>query len=122
MSRATGGRPAAPPNRRSFLRHASEAQLRRIALASPQGEAHMDRLREWVAEAARHGYAVCSSEWDEGLTAVTGRSGAVIASLSLSGPSQRFSYEVIERFATALGEAARLISDQGFSHPLSPGL
>ncbi|MGW1024235.1 IclR family transcriptional regulator domain-containing protein [Streptomyces sp. NPDC002577] len=75
---------------------------------------------------ARHGYAVSSSEWDEGLTAVavpvTGRSGAVIASLSLSGPSQRFPYEAMERFAAALGAAARLISDQGFSHPLSVGL
>ncbi|MFG3292318.1 IclR family transcriptional regulator [Streptomyces sp. NPDC048179] len=108
-----------------LLRDASAAQLRRVALASPQGEAYTDRLREWVADATRHGYAVSSSEWDEGLTAVavpvTGRSGAVVASLSLSGPSQRFPYEAIERFAAALGEAARLISDQGFSHPLSPG-
>ncbi|WP_405727602.1 IclR family transcriptional regulator [Streptomyces sp. NBC_01537] len=107
-----------------LLQGASETQRRRVALASPHGEAHADRLREWSEEAARHGYAVSSSEWDEGLTAVavpiTGRSGTVIASLSLSGPSQRFPYEAIERFATALGEAARLISDQGFSHPLSP--
>ncbi|MFK4104340.1 IclR family transcriptional regulator C-terminal domain-containing protein [Streptomyces sp. NPDC019531] len=50
---------------------------------------------------------------------VTGRAGRVVASLSLSGPSQRFPYEAVERFATELAEGARLISGQGFSHPLS---
>jgi DNA-binding IclR family transcriptional regulator len=106
-----------------LLRDASDALLRRVALASPHGEAHVERLRAWVADAAQRGYAVSSSEWDEGLTAVAvpvvGRTGAVIASLSLSGPSHRFPYEAVERFAAELTEAARLISDQGFSHPLS---
>ncbi|MFF0085209.1 IclR family transcriptional regulator [Streptomyces canus] len=106
-----------------LLRDASEVFLLRVAAASPQGEAHVERLRAWVTEAAERGYAVSSSEWDEGLTAVavpvTGRTGKVVASLSLSGPSHRFPYEAVERFATALTEGARLISGQGFSHPLS---
>jgi DNA-binding IclR family transcriptional regulator len=106
-----------------LLRNASETQLRRIAAASPHGEEYADRLRTRAQEAAERGYSVSSSEWDEGLTAVavpiTGRSGTVIASLSLSGPSQRFPYEAVERFAGDLAEAASLISDQGFSHPLS---
>ncbi|OAH09462.1 IclR family transcriptional regulator [Streptomyces jeddahensis] len=108
-----------------LLRDASETLLRRVATASPHGETYADQLRAWSQEAAQRGYAVSSSEWDEGLTAVavpvTGRSGAVVASLSLSGPSQRFPYEAVERFATDLAEAATLISAQGFSHPLSPG-
>ncbi|MDN0199474.1 IclR family transcriptional regulator [Streptomyces sp. S.PNR 29] len=108
-----------------LLRDASDARLRRVALSSPHGEAYADRLRAWAEEAAQRGYAVSSSEWDDGLTAVavpvTGLSGAVVASLSLSGPSQRFPYEAVERFATDLAEAAALISDQGFSHPLSDG-
>ncbi|MGW0651624.1 IclR family transcriptional regulator [Streptomyces umbrinus] len=108
-----------------LLRDASETLLRRVATSSPQGEAHADQLRDWAQEAAQRGYAVSSSEWDEGLTAVavpvTSRSGKVIASLSLSGPSHRFPYEAVERFATDLAEAATLISAQGFSHPLSQG-
>ncbi|WP_234342802.1 IclR family transcriptional regulator [Streptomyces fulvoviolaceus] len=108
-----------------LLRDASDPLLRRLAAASPRGEAHVERLRAWAQEAAQRGYAVSSSEWDEGLTAVavpvTSRSGTVIASLSLSGPSQRFPYEAVERFATDLTEAAALISSQGFSHPLGPG-
>ncbi|SDP54048.1 transcriptional regulator [Streptomyces sp. cf386] len=106
-----------------LLRDASDATLRRVALASPHGEDHAERLRAWAAEAAERGYAVSSSKWDEGLTAVavpvTGRTGKVIASLSLSGPSHRFPYEAVERFASELTAAARLISDQGFRHPLS---
>ncbi|MER5180531.1 IclR family transcriptional regulator C-terminal domain-containing protein [Streptomyces sp. NPDC002896] len=107
-----------------LLRDVSDALLRRVALTSPHGETHMARLRERSEEAGKRGYAVSSSEWDEGLTAVAvpvlGRSGTVIASLSLSGPSQRFPYEAVERFAAELNQAAQLISDQGFTHPLSP--
>jgi DNA-binding IclR family transcriptional regulator len=106
-----------------LLRDASETLLRRVAASSPRGEAQAEQLRAWAEEAAQRGYAVSSSEWDEGLTAVavpvTSRTGKVIASLSLSGPSQRFPYEAVERFATDLTEAATLISAQGFSHPLS---
>ncbi|MER6162770.1 IclR family transcriptional regulator [Streptomyces sp. NPDC001868] len=108
-----------------LLRDVTETQLRRVASASPQGEEYADRLRTGVREATQRGYAVSSSEWDEGLTAVavpvTSRSGTVIASLSLSGPSQRFPYEAVERFAADLTDAAALISAQGFSHPLSHG-
>ncbi|MFE4056503.1 IclR family transcriptional regulator [Streptomyces sp. NPDC059096] len=106
-----------------LLGDAPDALLRRVALASPDGEPAVAALRTTAREARRRGYAVSSGEWDDGLTAVavpvTGRSGAVIASLSLSGPSQRFPYEAVERFAADLAEVARLISDQGFSHPLT---
>jgi len=106
-----------------LLRDASDALLRRVALASPHGEAHVERLRAWAAEAAERGYAVSSSEFDEGLTAVAvpiiGRTGKAVASLSLSGPSHRFPYEAVEHFATDLAEAAALLSAQGFDHPLS---
>lgn len=105
-----------------LLRDAQEPFLRRVAASSPQGEELTGRLRTWAAEAARRGYAVSSSEFDEGLSAVavpvTGRSGRVAASLSVSGPSHRFPYEAVERFAAELTEGARLISAQGFTHPL----
>ena len=106
-----------------LLSDASDALLRRIALASPHGEAYAEHLRTCAAEAASRGYAVSSSEFDEGLTAVavpiTGRTGKVIASLSLSGPSHRFPYEAVERFAPELAHAAQLISEQGLHHPLT---
>ncbi|WP_238431304.1 IclR family transcriptional regulator [Streptomyces cavernae] len=108
-----------------LLRDAPDALLRRVALASPHGEGHVEQLRTSAQEAARRGHAVSNSEWDEGLTAVAvpiaGPKGAVIASLSVSGPDHRFSYEAIERFAADLKEAARLIWEQGFNHPLGPG-
>ncbi|MER6952391.1 IclR family transcriptional regulator domain-containing protein [Streptomyces sp. NPDC002623] len=93
--------------------------------ASPDGVEDLSQLRAWTEDAAQRGYAVSSSEWDEGLTAVavpvTAGFGRVIASLSISGPSQRFPYEAVERFVADLAEAATLISAQGFSHPLSQG-
>ncbi|MFE1312840.1 IclR family transcriptional regulator [Streptomyces sp. NPDC058755] len=105
-----------------LLRDASDALLQRVAATSPHGEVYADQLRTWAADAAERGYAVSSSEWDEGLTAVavpvTGRTGRVVGSLSLSGPSHRFPYEAVERFAAELAQGARLISDQGFTHPL----
>jgi DNA-binding IclR family transcriptional regulator len=108
-----------------LLRDAPDTLLRRLALASSHDETYADRLRTSEQEAARRGYAVSNSEWDEGLTAVavpiTSASGAVIASLSVSGPNHRFPYEAIERFAAELTDAARLISDQGFTRPLSGG-
>ncbi|MER6186116.1 IclR family transcriptional regulator [Streptomyces sp. NPDC001652] len=107
-----------------LLRTAPEALLHRIAVSSPHGEGHARQLRVWADLAAERGFAVSRGERDEGLTAVAvpvvGRSGAVVASLSLSGPSHRFPESVIERFATALTEVARQMSEQGFDHPLSP--
>ncbi|MEV6836923.1 IclR family transcriptional regulator C-terminal domain-containing protein [Streptomyces sp. NPDC051133] len=104
------------------MRDASESRLRRIALSSPYGEALTGQPGSWAAEAAERGHAVSTGEWDEGLTAlavpVTAGTGRVVAPLSLSGPSHRFPHEAVERFAADLAEAARLISDQGFDHPL----
>lgn len=109
-----------------LLQDASDDVLRHIARASPHGEEHAARLKEWTQEAARRGYAVSTSEYDEGLTAIavpiTSRSGAVVASLSLSGPSPRFPYEAIERYAAELAEAARLISGQDFGHSPEPAI
>ena len=105
---------------------AAYAQAARVfgALNTPAFNTYTAGLRTRAQEAAYRGYAVSSSEWDEGLTAVavpiTSRSSRVIASLSLSGPSHRFPYEAVERFAADLSEAAGLISDHGFSHPLGP--
>lgn len=53
--------------------------------------------------------AVSGGEWDDGLTTVavpvTSRSGEVIASLSLSGPSHRFPYDDV--YSSIVNQRAR---------------
>lgn len=107
-----------------LLHNASESVLRRVALDSPHGEKHQAQLREWAAEATAHGHAMSHGEREVGLTAVAvpilGRSGAVVAALSLSGPSVRIPQSVAEDFAEDLRKVAAQITDRGFEHPLSP--
>ena len=51
---------------------------------------------------------------------VTGRSGAVVAALALSGPTLRFTAERVAEFAADLKPAAARMSERGFDHPLGP--
>lgn len=106
-----------------LLRDASDALLLRVARSSPYGETHVKRLREWIDEAAHRGYAISHGEREEGLSAVaapvTGRSGTVVAALSLSGPSVRFTEKRVKEFTAAVRTVAQQISDRGFSHPLA---
>ncbi|MET9593988.1 IclR family transcriptional regulator [Streptomyces sp. NPDC006516] len=107
-----------------LLSGASDALMHRVARDSPHGEAHVERLREWVDEASQQGYAVSQGERDVGLTAVAvplaTSSGVVVASLSLSGPSARITQGSIEEFAQDLMQVAAEIMSQGFDHPLGP--
>lgn len=106
-----------------LLRDAPDSLLTRIARNSPDGEAHAQRLREWTQEAAAQGYAVSHGEREDGLSAVavpvTGQSGAVVAALSLSGPSLRFPAERVRQFADDLRQVAEQMSERGFDHPLT---
>jgi len=105
-----------------LLRDAPDSLLARIARSSPYGEDHVRRLREWIDEAARRGYAVSHGEREDGLSAVavpvTGRSGAVVAALTLSGATLRFPDERNEPFVADLQQVARRMSDRGFDRPL----
>jgi DNA-binding IclR family transcriptional regulator len=107
-----------------LLRDAPESLLRRIAISSPYGQGHAKRLREWIDDAAHQGWAVSHGEREEGLSAVAvpilGRSGRVVAALSLSGPTVRFGDDKVRPFADDLREVARQMSERGFHHPLSP--
>jgi len=107
-----------------LLRDAPESLLTRIARQSPGGEGHLATLREWIAAARRDGYAVSHGEREEGLSAVaapvTGRSGAVVAALALSGPTLRFTSERVTEFAADLLQAGARMSERGFDHPLGP--
>jgi DNA-binding IclR family transcriptional regulator len=105
-----------------LLRDANPALLDRIARSSPYGPNHVRRLREWIDEAAVRGYAVSHGEREEGLSAVAapilGRSGSVVAALSLSGPTVRFTEARVDEFAAELRRITRELSERGFDHPL----
>jgi DNA-binding IclR family transcriptional regulator len=105
-----------------LLRDASAGLLERVARSSPYGEGHVRRMREWIDEAAQRGYAVSHGEREAGLSAVAvpilGRSGTVVAALTLSGPTVRFADDRVAAFADALLAAAAQMNERGFDHPL----
>ncbi|MFI5891738.1 IclR family transcriptional regulator [Actinoplanes sp. NPDC051513] len=105
-----------------LLRNATPGLLARIARSSPYGEQHVRRMQEWIDEAAHQGFAVSHGEREEGLTAVAvpvlGRSGTVVAALTLSGPTMRFTDERIDTFVKDLTEVANRMAERGFDHPL----
>jgi DNA-binding IclR family transcriptional regulator len=105
-----------------LLRDATPGLLARVARSSPYGERHLKRLQEWIDEATQNGFAVSHGEREDGLTAVAvpiiGRSNAVVAALSLSGPTMRFTDQRIAEFAADLTSVAKHMADRGFDHPL----
>ena len=109
-----------------LLQDAPPNLLLRVARSSPYGEAHTRRLQEWIDEAVRQGYAVSHGEREDGLSAVAvpviGRSGSVVAALSLSGPTMRFPDERVADYAADLRQVARRMSERGFDHPLGSSI
>jgi DNA-binding IclR family transcriptional regulator len=104
-----------------LLRDVPAAVLTRIAVSSPYGEGHLDTLREWVAQAERDGYAVSHGEREPGTSAVAmpvASGETVVAALTLSGPSVRFTEDKIDGFVAELREAVKRMTDRGFDHPL----
>jgi DNA-binding IclR family transcriptional regulator len=109
-----------------LLRGATPARLLRVARSSPYGEPHTKRLQEWIDEAAHQGHAFSHGEREDGLSAVAvpifSRAGAVVAALTLSGPTLSFPDERIAEFAADLKEVANRMSERGFDHPLGGSL
>lgn len=105
-----------------LLRDAPEALLARVVRSSPYGKAHAETLRAWIMQAERDGHAVSHGEREAGTSAVAvpviGGSGAIVAALTLSGPSVRFTEDKIEAFVADLREAAKRMAERGFDHPL----
>ena len=106
-----------------LLRDAPAALLARVARSSPYGESHVDILREWIDAAVKDGYATSAGEREQGLSAVAvpiaGRSVAVAAALTLSGPTIRFTEDRLADFVDDLKRVAARISERGFDHPLA---
>jgi len=105
-----------------LLRNATTGLLTRVAKSSPYSDQHVRRLQEWIDEATHQGFAVSHGEREEGLSAVAvpvlGRSGTVVAALTLSGPTMRFTDERIDTFVKDLTEVASRMAERGFDHPL----
>jgi DNA-binding IclR family transcriptional regulator len=104
-----------------LLRDADRTLLARIARGSPYGAGHATTLKTQIDEAAVRGFAVSHGERETGLSAVavpvTGRTGSVVAALSLSGPTVRFPDERVQEFVAALIEVAGHMAERGFDHP-----
>lgn len=104
-----------------LLSNSDAAHLARVARSSPYGQDYVDALRAQIDEAAVLGYAYSHGEREAGLSAVAvpvlGRTGAVIAALTLSGPTVRFPDERIPEFVAALAEVSGHMTERGFDHP-----
>jgi DNA-binding IclR family transcriptional regulator len=104
-----------------LLRDANPMLLNRIARSSPYGADHADTLKAQIDEAAVRGFAFSHGEREAGLSAVAvpvlGRTGSVVAALSLSGPTVRFPDELVQEFVDALVEVAGRMAERGFDHP-----
>jgi DNA-binding IclR family transcriptional regulator len=105
-----------------LLADAPAALLARVARSSPYGEGHVRRLQEWIDEARTQGYAVSHGEREDGLSAVAvpilSPTGTVVAALSLSGPTIRFTEAKVAEFAADLRQVAHRLNERGFDHPL----
>ncbi|HEX6195167.1 MAG TPA: IclR family transcriptional regulator [Jiangellaceae bacterium] len=105
-----------------LLQNAGDDLLYQVAAASPFGTDHASTLRAWIAEARDRGFAVSHGEREVGLSAVAvpvkGRFDDVVAALSFSGPTSRFTDDRIDEFAAELRLAATKLTERGFDHPL----
>ena len=106
-----------------LLHNAAPALLLRVAEDAPEGSGDVEALESEVAATAERGYAVSHGEREAGLTAVAvpvaGRSGAVVAALTLSGPSVRFPADRIDEFVADLEDTASHMAQRGLDSPFT---
>jgi DNA-binding IclR family transcriptional regulator len=101
-----------------LLLEASEQLLEAVAAASPDGLAHLPQLKDWIDEARRDGFATSRAEREVGLASIAvpvrGRSGNVLAALSLGGPSDRFTDEKTPAMVRVLARGAESFEGAGY--------
>ncbi len=94
--------------REEILGSGSLLRLTEKTIVDPQ------TLREELVKVRRQGYSVSNGEWildASGIAApIFDRNGAVVAALTISGPTQRFTDEIIAGYAGALLRVAGQIS------------
>ncbi|MGH3026150.1 MAG: IclR family transcriptional regulator [Gaiellaceae bacterium] len=101
-----------------LLLDASTELLESVAEASPDGPSHLAQLREWVEGARKDGYATSRAEREVGLASIAvpvrSRAGAILAALSLGGPSDRFTEERLPDMVHELARGAEALEAGGF--------
>jgi DNA-binding IclR family transcriptional regulator len=104
-----------------LLRDATPSMLERVASMSPLGADMLERLRSGVERASEQGYAISHGEREVGVSAVAvpvlSRTGRVGSSLTISGPTARFTDDRIETFVAELKEVSAQMTRRGFTHP-----
>ncbi|KHL19401.1 UNVERIFIED_CONTAM: transcriptional regulator [Mumia flava] len=100
-----------------LLHGAPEGLLARVVAGAPRGRVDLDDLRRQVAEVADVGYAVSHGERESGVSAVAvplkDDGGRVVAALSMSGATHRFTDDTVADFASALRSASIAMSARG---------
>lgn len=95
----------------------AEELLARIVASAPRGRGNLAALREGIAESRDAGFAVSHGERESGVSAVAvpvrDDAGKVVAALSMSGATARFTDERVGEFASALSSAALAMSGRG---------
>lgn len=101
-----------------LLLDASDELLEAIAASSPDGLAHLPQLKTWIAEARRDGFATSRAEREVGLASIAvpvkSHAGAVLASLSLGGPSDRFTDDKRPAMVRVLARGAESFETAGY--------
>ena len=101
-----------------LLLEAPDELLEAVAAASPDGLAHLPQLKQWIDEARRDGFATSRAEREVGLASIAvpvrSRPGAVLASLSLGGPSDRFTDDKTPAMVRVLARGADAFEEAGY--------
>jgi DNA-binding IclR family transcriptional regulator len=98
---------------RVLLADVEDNILARVVAGAPAGRADLARLRKAVAQAKSDGFAVSHGERESGVSAVAVPvldNGHVVAALSMSGATPRFTDDRVPDFASALQSAAVAMS------------
>lgn len=98
---------------RVLLAGVDDGLLARVVASAPPGRCELEDLRARVAQADEDGFAVSHGERESGVSAVAvpvREEGRVVAALSLSGATARFTEDRIPDFVSALRSAAVAMS------------
>lgn len=102
---------------RVLLDGAPEALLARVVASAPRGRAELTTLAEGIAAVSEAGYGVSHGERESGVSAVAvpirDETGRVVAALSMSGSTSRFTEDRIEDYASALRSASIAMAARG---------
>jgi DNA-binding IclR family transcriptional regulator len=103
---------------RVLIRDLPEKDLMRVARDLSGGQQGLPVLREWQKDVRAHGYAVTHGEREDGLSVVAvplvDASAAVVAALTVAGPTARFTDERTAEYLDALKVAATAIEQSRF--------